>query len=214
MSNAETVIDPDAVLWSAGETERAGRPLLVLLHGYGSHEGDLFGLSTQLPLEPVIAAVRAPLNIGYGAHAWFPLRDVPGDPDVRRVDAATDAMLSWLDTYATEFTSIGLLGFSQGGALALQLLRHAPTRFDYAVMLSGFVAAESHPGDADLAAVKPPVFWGRGTADSVIPHAAIARTQRWLPEHSTLTEGIYEGMAHSVSPMELAEVNEFLRARL
>jgi len=34
-------IDPDVVLWSAPERERAGRPLLVLLHGYGSHEGDL-----------------------------------------------------------------------------------------------------------------------------------------------------------------------------
>jgi phospholipase/carboxylesterase len=54
-------IDASAVLWSAPERERAGRPLLVLLHGYGSHEGDLFGLSPRLPLGPVIASVRAPL---------------------------------------------------------------------------------------------------------------------------------------------------------
>jgi phospholipase/carboxylesterase len=49
-------IDSSAVLWSAPERERAGRPLLVLLHGYGSHEGDLFGMAPGLPLEPVIAA--------------------------------------------------------------------------------------------------------------------------------------------------------------
>ena len=58
-----------------------------------------------------------------------------------------------------------------------------------------------------------PVFWGRGTADTVIPPSAINRTQAWLPGHSTLTERIYEGMAHSISQQELGEVVTFLRAQ-
>ena len=41
-------LDADAVIWSAPERERAGRPLLVLLHGYASHEGDLFQLAPRL----------------------------------------------------------------------------------------------------------------------------------------------------------------------
>ncbi len=202
-------IDPDAVLWSAPERERAGRPLLVLLHGYGSHEGDLFGLSPQLPLQPVIASVRAPLRAGAG-YAWFPFSGeeapVPGIAD----DTAR-ALLEWLDT--TTSTSIGLLGFSQGGAMALQLLRHAPTRFAYAVMLAGFAIDEGRV-DADLAAASPPVFWGRGTADHVIPVALIAHTQRWLPSHSTLTERIYEDLAHGVSAAELGDVSAFIRHQL
>uniref|UniRef100_UPI003F7437F0 hypothetical protein n=1 Tax=Enterococcus faecium TaxID=1352 RepID=UPI003F7437F0 len=56
------VIDDDAVLWSAAPAERAGRPLLVLLHGYGSNERDLFGLVPHLPAEFVFAALRAPLT--------------------------------------------------------------------------------------------------------------------------------------------------------
>ena len=40
-------LDESAILWSAPERERAGRPLIVLLHGYGSHEGDLFSLSPR-----------------------------------------------------------------------------------------------------------------------------------------------------------------------
>ena len=66
------LIDESAIIWSAPESERAGRPLLVLLHGYGSHEGDLFGLSPHLPLQPVIASVRAPLRAGPG-YAWYGL---------------------------------------------------------------------------------------------------------------------------------------------
>ena len=205
-------IDASAVAWSAPERERAGRPLLVLLHGYGSHEGDLFSLSPALPLGPVVASLRAPLLAGPG-NAWFPLTfETPLDEHAKNADAAAQAILDWLDT--TESTSIGLLGFSQGGAVALQLLRLAPTRFDYAVMLSGFVVGASHPGDAALAAAKPPVFWGRGTLDQVIPPAAILATEQWLPAHSTLTARIYEDVAHGISNAELRDINAFISAQL
>lgn len=202
-------IDPDAVLWSAPERERAGRPLLVLLHGYGSHEGDLFGLSPQLPLKPVIASVRAPLRAGSG-YAWFPFSTEEA-PVAGVADDAAHALLEWLDT--TTSTSVGLLGFSQGGAMALQLLRSAPTRFAYAAVLAGF-AIDERRDDAHLSAVKPPVFWGRGTADEVIPAELVGHTQRWLPAHSTLTERIYEDLGHGVSSAELADVSAFIRRQL
>ena len=60
---AAASLDPDAVLWSAPPHERAGRPLLVLLHGYGSNEQDLFGLRPYLPDAFVVASVRAPLSL-------------------------------------------------------------------------------------------------------------------------------------------------------
>ena len=205
-------IDASAVAWSAPERERAGRPLLVLLHGYGSHEGDLFSLSPALPLGPVVASLRAPLLAG-PCNAWFPLTfETPIDEHATNADAAARAILDWLDT--TQSTSIGLLGFSQGGAVALQLLRLAPTRFDYAVMLSGFVVGASHPGDAALAAAKPPVFWGRGTLDQVIPPIAIQTTEEWLPSHSTLTTRIYEDVAHGISNPELKDLTAFISSQL
>ena len=205
-------IDTDAVLWSAPERERAGRPLLVLMHGYGSHEGDLFSLAPGLPLGPVIASVRAPYAAGPG-HAWFPLGpDTPIHEQGEAVDASAAAILDWLDT--TESTSIGLLGFSQGGAMALQLLRLVPERFRYALALAGFVVSVDHPGDAALAAVKPPVFYGRGTADDRIPAAVVAVTEAWLPEHTTPTTRIYEGLGHGISNAELKDVNTFISAHL
>ena len=53
-------LDPDAVLWSAPAEDRGDRPLLVLLHGYGSHEGDLFGFVPHLPPEFVAARYHWP----------------------------------------------------------------------------------------------------------------------------------------------------------
>jgi phospholipase/carboxylesterase len=203
-----TPIDSTAVLWSASEPDQTGRPLLLIMHGYGSHEGDLFSLAPHLPLEPVIAALRAPLPVGDG-WAWFPIGD-PGKPDDAAVDAAVAAVLAWLDALPQQPSSIGLLGFSQGGAMALQLMRAAPGRFSFAVNLSGFIATGPGAGDAVLADQPLPVFWGRGTADGVIPASAIERTQAWLPGHSTLTERIYEGLPHSISQAELGDVVNFL----
>ncbi|RNE67417.1 alpha/beta hydrolase [Cryobacterium tepidiphilum] len=201
-------IDTDAVLWSASERDRAGRPLLLILHGFGSHEGDLFALTPHLPLRPVMASLRAPLSAGSGGWAWFPL---DRDEGSAAVDAATLGVLQWLDALVTQPTSVGLLGFSQGGVMALQLMRHAPDRFAFAVQLSGFVAPGPRDGDDRLAARRPPVFWGRGTVDEVIPGDAVDWTQDWLPDHATLTERIYEGMPHTVSDAELRDVVGFLR---
>ena len=202
-------IDPSAVLWSAPERERAERPLLVLLHGYGSHEGDLFSLSPQLPLAPVVASVRAPIA-ELGGFAWFSLpRTNPLDLLEADVDEAASAVLDWLDTL--EFTSVSLLGFSQGAAVALQLNRLAPGRVASTVALSGFVPRGERPGDAQLAELKPPVFWGRGTLDAVIPAEAIEHTDAWLPAHATATVRIYEGLAHSINAAELTDFTQFLR---
>lgn len=204
-------IDPDAVMWSAPERERAGRPLLVMLHGFGADEGEMFSLSRSLPLEPVIASVRAPLRAGPG-YTWFPPDDASSDERFDSIADVTDALLDWIDS--TTSTGVGLLGLSQGGTMSLELLREQPDGFDYVVQLSGFVLPTDHEGDARLAERKPPVFWGRGTTDEVIPASLIEHTQQWLPRHSTLTEGIYEGLGHAVSDLELSELGAFIRTHL
>jgi phospholipase/carboxylesterase len=205
-------VDDEAVIWSASEADRAGRPLLLLLHGYNSNEGDLFGLAPYLPLEPAIASLRAPIHTGYG-HAWFPLMADGIERSLQAADASTDAIIDWIDRAAPDATGIGLLGFSQGGAMAIELLRRAPERFAFALSLSGFALPGDRDGDTRLAELATPVFWGRGTADDVIATDAIARTQEWLPEHAALDERIYEGLGHSIAERELADIQGFLRAQ-
>jgi phospholipase/carboxylesterase len=106
---------------------------------------------------------------------------------------------------------IGLLGFSQGGSMALQLLRARPAAFAFAVSLSGFVV----PGVTDsrddaVAAVHPRVFLGHGDLDPVIPGEATARTQAWAAANTSVTDRVYEGLPHAVSAAELADVAAFI----
>ena len=212
-------IDPALVRWSVDEGERAGRPLVVLLHGVGSHEGDLIGLAPYLPQTVVLASLRAPLPHGDG-FSWYPL-STPGAPASGAVDDAAEAVLAWLDRLGDAHPSVGLLGFSQGGSLSLQLLRHAPRRFDFAAVLAGFVvptapdaapdvAAAAAARDEALAEVRPSVFYGRGDVDSVIPVDAVERTSAWLDDHADAEQTVYPGLAHGVSQEELVDLVAFM----
>jgi phospholipase/carboxylesterase len=208
-------LDDGVVLWSAAEHEREGRPLLVLLHGYGADERDLFGLAPFLPESFVVASVRAPLAPPWPApgYSWYPIEGLDGRDPATVTDAA-DRLLAWLDGAAGAASAVGLLGFSQGAAVALQSLRRDPGRFAFAVNLSGYAAPGDLPRDAELAARRVPVFWGRGTRDDVIPEFLVAHTTEWLPRHADLSGRVYEGLTHSVSEQELADVRVFLDRRL
>ncbi|MCP2637990.1 alpha/beta hydrolase-fold protein [Microbacterium sp. HD4P20] len=216
-------LDSDTVLWSAAAEDRAGRPLLVLLHGYGSDERDLFALVPHLPEEFVIAAVRAPLAPPFPTpgYSWYAIDDLDGR-DPAHVTASAHRLLAWTDAVAGPVgsepgptrTAVGLLGFSQGGAVALQAMRLDPHRFAFAVNLSGYATPGALPRDAELAEVRPPVFWGRGTQDDVIPSFLVEHTIEWLPRHTDLSGRVYPGLTHSVSEQELADVRVFLEKRL
>ena len=207
-------IDDEAVLWSESPETRAGRPLLLLLHGYGSDERDLFGLAPFLPDAFVLAAVRAPLAPPFPAPgwSWYPIEGLDGRSS-GAVTAAADALIAWIDR-ATDGETIGILGFSQGAAVALQALRLQPERFAFVVNLAGYADPSPLPGDEVLAERRPPVFWGRGARDEVIPPPAVAHTVQWLPEHATLSGRVYAGLTHSVSQEELDDVRVFLERQL
>jgi phospholipase/carboxylesterase len=206
-------VDPGAARWgqTPGAAPGPGAPLLVLLHGFGSHEGDLLGLAPHLPGGLALAAPRGPLPGGPG-FAWAPLA-TPGRPEPARVRAAAGALLTWLDADPRVGTRpVALLGFSQGGLMATQLLRARPDRFAAAVVLSGFALDAEEPGDAVLAARDPrvPVLLGHGDADPVIPRAATTRTAAWLESRTALEEHEYAGLAHAVDARVLADVTAFL----
>lgn len=202
-------IDDAATRWSS--PREAGHPLLVLLHGYGADEHDLFGLVPALPDGLTVASIAAPLTPPWPTpgRSWYPIEGLQGR-DADTVTAAAEAVLRWLDTAAVGAPAIALLGFSQGAAVSLQALRLDADRIAAVVALSGYATPGALPGDATLRARRPPVFWGRGSHDDVIPPALIAHTSEWLPRHAALSGRIYPGLTHSISEPELADVHRFL----
>jgi phospholipase/carboxylesterase len=201
------IINDSATVWS--RTPVGDKPLVLLLHGMGSHENDLAGLAQYLPAEYATASLRAPLSM-MGGFAWFTPTATPASPEPEEVAAAATATLEWIDAHVAPTTPIVPMGFSQGAALVSQLLRSRPERFIGGVMMSGFISEVSLPSDAEFAAAELPIFIGRGDADPVVPLARFEYASDWLHECSLLTEVVYNGMAHSVCEPELVNVVHFL----
>lgn len=210
---AELVIDPESVVWSADEGARDQRPLVVVMHGRGSDERDLVTLFPQLPADFVYASVRAPHIYGPG-YAWFDDTIEPaGNPVLETANTVADAVLAWVRRLPWRPTTIGTLGFSQGGAMATHLLRQGHGVVSFAVNMSGFTVGGTHPADAALTTERPPLYWGRGSVDPFFTPELVRRAEDWLPRHTTLTSAVYPGLAHSVSDDEVRDIAEFLRAR-
>ncbi|HWR85774.1 MAG TPA: hypothetical protein VN200_07260 [Rhodoglobus sp.] len=197
-------LDESAIIWSAPEGERAGRPLLLAFHGHHGDEHQLAVAAQALPPHIVVATPRAPYREP-GGWSWFEL----AESGRTQADQAVDAVLAWLDRQPA-FSSIGLLGLSQGSAVALNVLRRDPARFAYVVQLSGF-SIDTSPMP-ELAALRLPAFSAHGDRDTVIPTDLVMETSRWLHEHTALVERRYPLLDHSVDPQELLEAAAFIAA--
>lgn len=200
-------LDESAMIWSAPEAERAGRPFLLALHGHNGDERQLAVSAALLPRELVIVTPRAPY-LEPGGWSWFELSESGGPTAAASVTAQ---LLTWLDRQ-TGYRSYGVLGLSQGAAMAMSLMRADPRRFDYGLQLSGF-AIDTTP-DAALAAVRPPMFSAHGDLDTVIPADRVADTSRFLREHTRLTEKRYPNLGHDIDPLEILDAATFVRAQL
>jgi phospholipase/carboxylesterase len=199
----------ETVVWSKPEHERAGTPLLVMLHGYGTDESRMSKLFGSLPPEFSCAALRGPKDIG-DHHGWF-LLDYFLTHDFADVIASTNAVFAWIESVKSRHSSVSLFGFSQGMAMASTLLRLRPDQFRAVVGLSGFVLDNELLAMSESFTSRPPFFWGRDRADVVINDAAAEHTEEWLHRNTQLTARTYPGMGHSISKAELVDVSAFLR---
>ena len=201
-------LDETAVVRAGGDP---ARPIVLLLHGLGSHEQDLASLAPFLPPVFEYVAVRGILRYVQG-FAWFPMPVDPARPE--RIDPAATAVEEWIAVRrATGREVAGAIGFSQGGLLALHLLRRDPEALDFVVNLSGWPFPAELPGDAALAARRPPVLWGHGGADPLYDEAAETAIRAFLTEHTALEEERRPHLGHAVDEIELRAVAAFLTRR-
>ncbi|MHA7269454.1 alpha/beta hydrolase [Arthrobacter sp. HLT1-20] len=200
----------DTVLFSRPEQERAGTPLLLMLHGYGSNETRMAELFSQLPSGFTCAAPRAPLEIS-GDYGWF-LLDYFLANDFAEVVGAAAAVLSWLDTVVAkhQFSSVSVLGFSQGMAMATTVLRLRPELCTAAVGLSGFVLQNELLAAMEPLSTRIPFYWAHDPADLVINPDATAFTADWLAVNTELSDAVYPGLGHTISAVEMSDVSAFL----
>jgi phospholipase/carboxylesterase len=201
----------------------AGKPpLLIQLHGVGSHERDLFSFADLLDARFLVLSARAPLVRGHDSFAWFDvLARLPDriEIDVEELRNSRDQLIQFIGeavaAYDADPARVYLLGFSQGAIVSLTTALSRPAPLAGIAALSGRlppeVVAWSAP-PAELAGLL--VLVSHGRHDNVIPvsHARAARqVLDGLPLDLTYRE--YD-MAHELNPASLRDTLAWLSARL
>lgn len=191
-------------------------PLIVMLHGRGADEHDLFELAPAFDPVYAIASVRAPLPLAEGGYTWSESRAV-GRADSQSLRATLTWLRSWLDTLAAgrpDPQRIYLLGFSAGMAMASALVFDEPARYSGAILLSGAL-----PFETDLSITKArlndvDVFYAHGAFDTVIPADLVERTAAYLTERSgARVDARTYPIGHEISAAELADITNWLSLR-
>ena len=199
----------ETVIWSKPENERAGTPLLVMMHGYGTDESRMVKLFDHLPPEFTCAALRGPRTSATTTAGSCWITSSPTTlPTSSRLQ---NAVFAWIDSVKARHSSVSLFGYSQGMAMASTLLRLRPEQFRAAVGLSGFVLDNDLLALSESFTTRPPFFWGRDRDDLVINDAATEHTEEWLHQNTQLTARTYPGMGHAISKAEIVDVSAFLR---
>ena len=188
-------------------------PMVILLHGYGSHMGDLVGLAHVIGTEGYLYAfpnAPMPIQLGYGAsgYAWAEHGEGPvGTTAAASSQDAAQQSEQKLNTFFTEIRGLYLVppgqiilgGFSQGAMMSFRVGLPQPDRFRGLVALSGRVQ--------DPATLRPrlpqsrsqAIFVAHGTRDQMISVDDARRSQRFLEAEGYGPEYHEYEMGHEIS---------------
>ena len=197
-------LDPSAVVRGGAQDA----PIVLLMHGLGSDERDLASLVPFLPPVFEYVSVRGIFRYVQG-FAWFDMPVAPDRPEA--IEASSAAVEEWIA--AQDRPVVGAIWFSQGGAVALQLLRRDPHALRFVVNLSGFPFPAAMQGDTALAEVRPPALWGHGGMDPLYDPEREQAVREFMGAHTALEEERRPQLGHAVDEIELRAVAAFLQRR-
>ena len=194
-------------------------PLLLLLHGYGSNEEDLFSFATELPNDSYVISVRAPYDLQPYGHAWYAIHfdaDENKFSDNVQAKQSVELIAAFIDEivkqYPIDAKNVTLIGFSQGAILSYATALTYPEKVAKVVALSGYFNQEIMPEVIDMKAISHLKFFvSHGSVDQVIP-VEWARKAKPALENLGLEVEYHEyPVGHGVAPQNFFDFKNWLQ---
>ena len=198
---------------------------VIWMHGLGADGWDFVPLVRELPLPEDLplrfifphAPVRpVTINNGYEMRAWYDIamNDIARLPDeggIRESQQAVEQLIARERGRGIDARHIVLAGFSQGGAIALQVgLRHRD-RLGGIMALSAYLPLQdSLEAEAALSNRSTPIFMAHGTQDPIVALSLAESSAAALRSHGYEVEWHTWPMPHSVCAEEVQAAAEFL----
>ncbi len=197
-------------------------PLLILLHGYGSNEHDLFSFADELPDELLIVSARAPLTLMPGSYAWYAIHFDNTDgkfSDIPQAKRARETIAAFINEVKAEFqvdsNNTFLVGFSQGTILSYAVALNYPEKVQHVVALSGYINNELLPESLSSEQYKDLDFFiSHGSVDQVLPVDWGRKAKPFL-DSLGIDNVYYEyPVGHGVAPQNFYELKAWIEKRL
>ena len=193
-------------------------PVLILLHGYGSNEEDLFSFATELPEEYYVISVRAPYDLQPYGHAWYAIyfdADENKFSDDEQAKTSRDTIATFIDSlcekYPIDNKNVTLIGFSQGAILSYATALSYPEKVNRVVALSGYlnekVLAEGFQNKA-IGNLK--FFISHGSVDQVIPLDWARKAKPFLENLGLEVTYKEYPVGHGVAPQNFFDFKNWL----
>ena len=186
-------------------------PLIVLLHGYGSNEKDLFSFKEFLPNDATIVSFRAPLELFQNMYAWY---QIYFENNVKSFDEKSalssknliiDKIKQISKEYNCDDERITLIGFSQGAILGFSVALMKNNLIKNLVALSGYVEEKI----IDFSSMSfPNIYISHGINDDVIPHLDSKKTLQILNKNKINYDYYEFNQGHGVN---MDNLNSFLK---
>lgn len=194
-------------------------PLLLLLHGYGSNEEDLFSFASELPEEYYVVSARAPYDLQPYGHAWYAITfdaDQNKFSDDDQAIESRDLIARFINELVAELSidseNITLIGFSQGTILSYAVALSYPEKIRRVVALSGYLnegILASGYETKDFKNLK--MFISHGTQDQVIPVDWAKKAPEALKSLGIEVEYKEYPIGHGVSPQNFHDLKNWLQ---
>lgn len=197
-------------------------PLLILLHGYGSNEQDLFSFASELPDELLIISVRAPMTLGFDSYSWYTIHFDMNDgkfSDTDEAKVAIGKINQFIEEVKTNFevdrNNIFLLGFSQGTILSYAVALNKPEKVQHVIALSGYInqdlitksVAINNYNNLDF-------FISHGNVDQVIPVEWAQNAAPYLNNLSIKNSYQEYMVGHGVAPQNFYDFKKWIEERI
>ncbi|MCG9972521.1 alpha/beta hydrolase [Christiangramia crocea] len=202
------------------ESDKA--PVLIMLHGYGSDENDLFSFAEELPEELFIISAKAPYSMPPYGNAWYAIHwdnnDGKFSDDAQAItsrDTIRDFIDEIIENYPVDADNINLLGFSQGSILSYAVALSYPEKVRNVVALSGYVnegILKNGYESNDFSQLK--FYCSHGSADQVIPVEWARKTKPFLDNLGIENSYSEFPVGHGVAPQNFFEFKEWLQKRI
>ncbi len=206
----------------AATTKKEKAPLLILLHGYGSNEEDLFSFASELPKDFFIVSVRAPYDLQPYGHSWYDIHFTSNNEkfsDDEQAKQSRDVIARFIDeliaTYPVDADNVTLIGFSQGTILSYAVALSYPEKVKNVIALSGYINEKIISEDvAEKDLSKLDFYISHGSADQVIPHTWANKAPKFLNALNIKNSYREFPVGHGVAPQNFFEFKNWLLERL